>query len=1036
MSKANLEVDSTSYMIDNSVAAAPFIVIAVLGTLGLCIFNISRCLCGACGGRKAVKQYTRGQVKATKRGVLLVTFMTLVGVLLVFGGAQSVGSGITDVTDVGVAATEEMYALAVETNDALAAAGVGRDAGIESDARELRDLMVELRDEVIDGREAQIVGAFVIVALLPVLAIIWSLVGMLASLPRANWGTLWCTAMGGLLVPMAISGLFVMLHGLMNDACLDAELFLDDVADGDYATQRGFEGVLRCYASEVARENVDPTVSNLIESTGELNENPSVRRPVGRPSTASDAMASGKQLAVELELLDRDLENAQSDLENAPPEDKSEGQVAVAIALACVVALRNIDLLYTCHFEESIISDVDEPVCNGIRGGIPYLAAGYGIGGLFLLIGSIWAVQGLKRFNKANQAPSGIMPGDPRLNQPMGPIVPPPGSAGHLNAPLPPFGDFGEPTAGPSEPSGIPPLHPAKAPEVWQEPTTGAASSSGAPLPPLQQSPPMAAASKPGYEEPQKTGGEGKGAGTSAAAGAAVVGGVAAAAALPVATKTSSRPAVGSEHVRAPTCGPIIGQTSEVSVRVWLRGGNEDNGGVLDDSNRDCYGVVQLFEQDPSQATLASTLIHQAAYCPLPKAMDYTGVVDLGGLRQGTRYYYRAAFFWMRTGERPEKLVEAREVPLVSHPHIPVLNFRTVPQRSVSGQGNSCLFFGSTATLGAQQPDAVALPFRAIKSQVLDGEQPDALLLLGDLVSMDTFNASKPEEATARLSERYRGVLGHADVRPILRSIPTYMTVNDREIQQHFRMDLSTDKDSRARFAAAMAAVDNYALAPSGALAAVTSIGADSRTVAQRWYAFTAGQCDVFVLDTRTERHLARGEFISQRQLDALKSWLLTQNDRRVKLIASSSPVAPDLKPSAFQSQNSWDAFPDQRAELLDFIRTSGLRRVAFLGGQLTAGGYARITCTADTSFLVHSFNASPLASKSHLRRAVLAPDGVIGVGKDECEYHSESGPLFSEDNFARVNVHGNEALTFSLFSVATGKTLLEHRVEFASKGQ
>ncbi len=71
--------------------------------------------------------------------------------------------------------------------------------------------------------------------------------------------------------------------------------------------------------------------------------------------------------------------------------------------------------------------------------------------------------------------------------------------------------------------------------------------------------------------------------------------------------------------VRPVTVGPIVGHTTDTTVRLWGRGAPPPSLG-----SQRCYGVAQLLEA-------GSTTPAQGHYFKLLPEDDYTGSVDFGG---------------------------------------------------------------------------------------------------------------------------------------------------------------------------------------------------------------------------------------------------------------------------------------------------------------------------------------------------------------------------------------------------------------------
>ncbi len=99
---------------------------------------------------------------------------------------------------------------------------------------------------------------------------------------------------------------------------------------------------------------------------------------------------------------------------------------------------------------------------------------------------------------------------------------------------------------------------------------------------------------------------------------------------------------------------------------------------------------------------------------------------------------------------------------------------------------------------------------------------------------------------------------------------------------------------------------------------------------------------ELFVLDCRSERDLAAGEYVSRAQLDWLRAGL-SASTATWKIVANSVPIAqmPDAWDVAGMGTDRWEGYPAQRAELLDHIL--GMQGVLFVSGDFHQTGVYRV---------------------------------------------------------------------------------------------
>ena len=163
--------------------------------------------------------------------------------------------------------------------------------------------------------------------------------------------------------------------------------------------------------------------------------------------------------------------------------------------------------------------------------------------------------------------------------------------------------------------------------------------------------------------------------------------------------------------------------------------------------------------------------------------------------------------------------------------------------------------------------------------------------------------------------------------------VPTYMTLDDHEIEDNWPAKAS-EKDMKTLFPVAMHSYQAYQLSHSPN---IPIRGGQLRgTPHKHWYRYSDGCCDVFVLDTRTERLLtiANPEIISREQLLALKRWLNDGSDK-AKIIISSVPFFPD--PASSDNADKWSGFVGQRDSIISYIEDNQILHVAFFSGDIHA---------------------------------------------------------------------------------------------------
>lgn len=99
---------------------------------------------------------------------------------------------------------------------------------------------------------------------------------------------------------------------------------------------------------------------------------------------------------------------------------------------------------------------------------------------------------------------------------------------------------------------------------------------------------------------------------------------------------------------------------------------------------------------------------------------------------------------------------------------------------------------------------------------------------------------------------------------------------------------------------------------------------------------------ELFVLDGRSERSRARGEYLSPEQL----SWLTTSvraSDAVFKLVLNTVPIGSfDTAFFAPFNDDNWQAYPAQRAQLLEGLEAEGVDGVIVVSGDFHLGCFGR----------------------------------------------------------------------------------------------
>ncbi len=450
--------------------------------------------------------------------------------------------------------------------------------------------------------------------------------------------------------------------------------------------------------------------------------------------------------------------------------------------------------------------------------------------------------------------------------------------------------------------------------------------------------------------------------------------------------------------LRAPGLGPIVGHTSDRTCRLWIRAGDPEDAGAELSSERRTLGVITVLEKEGKRLG-ESAPVH---YFRLHREFDRTGTFNLGAdvdmgeawppganaavyrLQPDSEYRVRMGTLTVDDPFANDKVLPDEAIrerlpdPAVWRPDLWKLNprrsdavFRTLP---AAGKAADRLVFllGSCRYPGLlwkiKQADEIFGPMHDQATAGRASARPSLVLMVGDQIYADMLNRHIPiglADTYEEFQERYLTAFGSRNMRRLLSSIPTYMILDDHEIEDNWTQDRLRERSKRVLFNIAINAYMSYQWSHG------------PRNYGRRlYYDFEAAGYPFFVLDTRTQRFkddvedeladnhmLGRPSFDPDEpgQLDRLLAWLRRQQEDRAdvpKFIVSSSVFAPNpmsaRESAAAQRRNrsdSWPAFPATRKAILECIANSDgknriIRNVVFLSGDIHCSNVAEIKLT------------------------------------------------------------------------------------------
>lgn len=449
-----------------------------------------------------------------------------------------------------------------------------------------------------------------------------------------------------------------------------------------------------------------------------------------------------------------------------------------------------------------------------------------------------------------------------------------------------------------------------------------------------------------------------------------------------------------------PTVGPIIGHTTTNHARIFLRGDTHDGSSVF-------IGI--------RYRRLTDERWTKGMFAKLSPVRDMSDVIALNHLSEDTEYEYQAGWF---SPMSPVHTVETvQELPLQWPREI--YRFRTRSSKHALTRAyvvGSCRYLCMTAGI-AVAPQLGDRIFASITHLAKQAAPPiSAMLMTGDQIYVDDLNRIAPDREYKEILSKYRAAFSQINISQLMAGTPTYMILDDHEIEDNWPVNKSKNDDYL--YKNAIAAYELYQASHSPAHALLPN-GQISRTLEQYWYQFADGDIEWFVTDSRTRRNLSTEDrrILDEEQENALRKWLI-HSPARVKFVVTSVMFYPDRK---YLGDDAWKAFPEQRLRLLETIRTHRVRNVVFVSGDVHGSLTSRLTHSEDPHFEVHTVVSSPLCNSALLpyaRKSTFILDQPLARTAAGDYRHELTSRVVSQDNFAhlvveqtriRVNYHGRD---------------------------
>jgi alkaline phosphatase D len=372
--------------------------------------------------------------------------------------------------------------------------------------------------------------------------------------------------------------------------------------------------------------------------------------------------------------------------------------------------------------------------------------------------------------------------------------------------------------------------------------------------------------------------------------------------------------------------GPILGSVSISSAHIFGRGKAKNKSSS--------FGLCRIRKVGASNWSIPVIRYQQPHF-------DYSSVCINNSLQPSTQYEYQSGY------------IQAKEDPdltTLQWNKVDTHQFKTPSDNdtdTVTFAFGSCryllkFFFGSIFDSRGD---------KAFGSMANEGL--DQVLMLGDQIYADDLNFIGADNSVDEYLKRYRDVFSQPKFSKLVSSTPTYMTLDDHEIEDNWPSE-ATRRDLLKKYPAAMHAYKIYQMSHSPA----ATLSDDKSKVANVsnnfWYTMNNGCSDFFVMDVRTQR--IDESIINVEQLKALLDWL-DDGSGRFKFIATSVPFFTDYSK---KNDDKWSGYQQQRNHILDFISEKLINKVVFLSGDVHASMAAELTRDDNPSFKVTSIVSSP----------------------------------------------------------------------------
>ncbi|WP_260955894.1 alkaline phosphatase D family protein [Pseudomonas citri] len=451
-------------------------------------------------------------------------------------------------------------------------------------------------------------------------------------------------------------------------------------------------------------------------------------------------------------------------------------------------------------------------------------------------------------------------------------------------------------------------------------------------------------------------------------------------------------------QLKEATVGPIVGYTDSKHTRLWFRGTLE---APTPDTYNRCFGALRLREKNGKW----QSVMHNK----MSPNFDMTAVFVLQGLKAQTQYEYQVG--WIILDTELEGFSSIPDTTFVFPEKI--FSFRSGKNKGSTSRSyvaGSCRYLLKLFGLNIFDDRGDKMFQSILKHAETNGL--DGVVMVGDQIYADDLNFVSPDTRINEFFERYRQAFKQPYIRELMSRYPTYMILDDHEIEDNWPSNADV-VDWKTLYPAAIHAYLTYQASHSP-LYEVSSESRIEGVPNKLWYSFSDGLIDWFFMDSRTERS-APGrpvKMISDVQMDGLLNHLKS-NKGGYKFVVTSVPMFPDF---TSETGDKWMGYPEQREVILSFIKKEKIKKVYFLSGDVHCSFCAELTSQSDPDFRVYQIVSSSFFwPYPHMSASGCIIGPVKSIVEPQDYVATLRSEVYSDDNFSVIDVK-KESVTVSFY--------------------